>query len=84
MPKKNYQVFLTDDDIVVLNNIRKNGHSSAKQSCIQNILLNTNDSFSEKIKATGNCPKYLACFSLLPVWMKNLSNCLAKSVNGSA
>lgn len=51
MPKKNYQVFLTDDDIVVLNNIRKNGHSSAKTIMHANILLNTNDSFPEKKKS---------------------------------
>ena len=51
MPKKNYQVFLTDDDITVLNNIRKNGHSSAKTIMHANILLNTNDSFPEKKKS---------------------------------
>ena len=51
MPKKNYQVFLTDDDITVLNNIRKNGHSSAKTIMHANILLNTNDPFPEKKKS---------------------------------
>lgn len=51
MPKKNYQVLLTPDEIAILNNIRKNGHSSAKLIMHANILLNTNDSFPDKKKS---------------------------------
>lgn len=51
MPKKNYQVFLTTDEINILNNIRKKGHSSAKTIMHANILLNTNDSFPDKKKS---------------------------------
>lgn len=41
MPKKNYQVFLTENDIAILNKIRKNGHSSVRTIMHANILLNT-------------------------------------------
>lgn len=51
MPKKNYQVFLSPDEISTLENIRKNGHSSAKTIMHANILLNTNDSFPNKKKS---------------------------------
>ena len=50
MPKKNYQVRLTEKDIEILNHIRKNGHSSAKTIMHANILLNTNDAFHDKKK----------------------------------
>lgn len=51
MPKKNYQVLLTPDKTAALNNIRKNGHSSARKIMHANILLNTNDSFPDKKKS---------------------------------
>lgn len=51
MPKKNYQVLLTSDEVSRLENIRKNGHSSAKLIMHANILLNTNDSFPDKKKS---------------------------------
>lgn len=51
MPKKTYQVFLTPDEMSILENIRKNGHSSAKTIMHANILLNTNDSFPNKKKS---------------------------------
>lgn len=51
MPKKNYQVRLTEKDIEALNHIRKNGHSSAKTIMHANILLNTNDAFPDKKKS---------------------------------
>ena len=51
MPKKNYQVLLTPDETAALNNIRKNGHSSARKIMHANILLNTNDSFPDKKKS---------------------------------
>lgn len=50
MPKKNYQVLLTSDEIAILNNIQKNGHSSSKLIMHANILLNTNNSFPDKKK----------------------------------
>lgn len=53
MAKKNYQVLLTPDEMTILNNIRKNGHSSARKIMHANILLNTNDFFPDKRKS--NC-----------------------------
>lgn len=51
MPKKIYQVSLTPDEISILENIRKNGHSSAKTIMHANILLNTSDSLPDKKKS---------------------------------
>ena len=51
MPKRNYQVLLTPEEISILNDVRKNGHSSARTIMHANILLNTNDSFPDKKKS---------------------------------
>lgn len=59
MPKKNYQVFLTPDEISILKTIRKNGHSSAKMIMHANILLNTNDSFPNKKKSNRELAEIL-------------------------
>lgn len=58
MPKKNYWVLLTPDETAVLNNIRKNGHSSARKIMHANILLNTNNSFPDKKKNNRFLPEF--------------------------
>ncbi|GAA6406727.1 hypothetical protein K040078D81_08440 [Blautia hominis] len=59
MPRKNYQVFLTPDEMSILENIRKNGISSAKTIMHANILLNTNDSFPDKKKSNRELAEIL-------------------------
>ena len=59
MPKKNYQVFLTDNDIATLNKIRKNGHSSTRTIMHANILLNTNDAIPDKKKSNRELAEIL-------------------------
>lgn len=51
MPKKIYQVFLTSDEISMLENMWKNGKASAKTIMHANVLLNTNDSSLAKKKS---------------------------------
>lgn len=50
MPKRNYQILLTPEENTILNDVRKNGHSSASTTMHANILLNTNASVPDKKK----------------------------------